>query len=243
MFWNINGKWTDPQTHNHIQVLMYSLKLDALCFSESHIILEDIPALKRSFGDKPVFISCENTRVHGAGIVLYERYNGCVLRWEASRIPDRAAMGLVRTHSRITMIISVYLPSCPLESNSEAISQEVELDLNNWIDLTNNQHYDIIIGGDFNVNLLDTTKARAQCLGSLFQNLHICLDDTVPTHDKNGALDNIVISTLGIQEVLAQIETRFLPLESDHCPLVLQYTISDRIIGDAISYYEYETVT
>jgi exonuclease III len=240
MAWNTNGKWSEPQTRLHINALMRQLSIDILCFSEPRIISEDIPAIIRSFGDKPLFISCEDTRVHGAGILLHEKFNGCVIRWEASRVPGRAVMGLIRTFSRLTMVINVYLPSCPLDGDSEALCQEIELDIANWIDLANSQHYNIIIAGDFNVNLHDTTKARANRLKTLFQNLFICLDGSVPTHDREGALDNIVISIMGIQDVQSSIATQILPLNSDHRPVMARYTINDKTIGDTITYYEYE---
>jgi exonuclease III len=240
MAWNTNGKWTDFHTPIHICALFKQLELDVLCFSEPRIITSDIVNIKRSCGDKPLFISCENTRVHGTGILLHERYNGCVLRWEASKIAGRAVMGLVRTHSCLTMIISVYLPACPLEAESESISQQVEIDIANWISLATDQYYDLIVAGDFNVNLLELTKARASRLSAIFQNLHICFNGTKPTHNRNGALDNIVISILGIQNLTVNIETRLLPIASDHCPLVVQYSINDKIVGDTIAYYEYE---
>ncbi len=54
---------------------------------------------------------------HRAAIVLHENRKNNLIIWEESETPGRVAMAVIQTTTFTTMIISVYLPSNPLNTN------------------------------------------------------------------------------------------------------------------------------
>jgi hypothetical protein len=203
----------------------------------------DLRSIQRLTNDYNFYANCHPDRsIWGAGILLNKRHNGKVIHWQKSTEPGRAVMVVVQIKGRTTMIISVYLPTNPSSSESENISNKIELEIEQWLMTASNMKYDIIMGGDFNVNLHDPHHNRATRIRHLCQryDLEIGLDGTVPTHDKNGAIDNICFTRKGMSNVKSGVESRNLPIHSDHRPVYVQYEVNDKTLGNNITYYSYD---
>jgi hypothetical protein len=117
---------------------------------------------------------------------------------------------------------------------------EVEEDLLIWLTTASALKYDIVLAGDFNVNLM-CDKNRANRIKEMCAKygLSIGLDGTLPTHSKGGALDNVCYTTFGVKNVSTGIIRRGIPIVSDHEPVFVGYSHDHKFIGDTVDYYRY----